>query len=90
MDTTLTAEEVQDIVGNMIVSSANQNINVTYNDIANRLEFEVPAANFVDTNHTYDFSSVAITGGVSLKQEPQEVVVQENLKTLLVLLVVTT
>ena len=54
----------------MIVSSANQNINVTYNDIANRLEFEVPAANFVDTNHTYDFSSVAITGGVSLKLTP--------------------
>ena len=69
-DTTLTAEEVQDIVGNMIDSTANQNINVSYNDIANRLEFEVPAANFVDTNHTYDFSSVAITGGVSLKLTP--------------------
>tara|TARA_R100001443_G_scaffold89100_1_gene95542 strand:+ start:3417 stop:4994 length:1578 start_codon:yes stop_codon:yes gene_type:complete len=48
-DTTLTDEQVQDIVGAMVSGNTETNINVTYDDSSGKLDFAS-----TDTNTTYD------------------------------------
>jgi hypothetical protein len=68
--TTLTQEEVEDIVGGMINNASNTDISVTYNDTAGELEFSYTGAGPTDTNTTYDLSTTAITGGAALLLTP--------------------
>ena len=69
-DTTLTQEEVEDIVGGMIDNSANTGITVTYNDATGNLEYTLSANQISDTNTTYDLGSTAITNGVGIQLTP--------------------
>ena len=70
-DTTLSTENVQDIVGAMIDNSLNTNITVTYDDAANKLTFAGSAGGGGgDDDTTYDFDSSQITGGAGLRLVP--------------------
>tara|TARA_B100000131_G_scaffold315115_1_gene353027 strand:+ start:774 stop:3962 length:3189 start_codon:yes stop_codon:yes gene_type:complete len=70
-DTTLSTENVQDIVGAMIDNSLNTNITVTYDDANNKLLFSGSAGGGgADGDTTYDFDSSQITGGAGLRLVP--------------------
>ena len=69
-DTTLTAEEVEDIVGGMIDNSANTGITVAYNDVTGNIEYSVSSTAVTDADTTYDLTSAQITGGVGLQLIP--------------------
>lgn len=70
LDTTLTPEEVQDIIGDMIDNTANVGITVTYNDATAKLEYNVASSSIVDTDTTYDLQTTTITSGVGLQLVP--------------------
>ena len=69
-DTTLTAEEVEDIVGGMIDNNANSGITVSYNDANGTMEYSVNQQAITDSDTTYDLTSAQITGGVGLQLIP--------------------
>lgn len=69
-DTTLTAEEVEDIVGGMIDNNANSGITVSYNDANGKMEYSVNQQAITDSDTTYDLTSAQITGGVGLQLIP--------------------
>lgn len=69
-DTTLTSEEVEDIVGGMIDNNANTGITVSYNDATGNMEYSVSQQAVVDSDTTYDLTSAQITGGVGLQLIP--------------------
>ena len=69
-DTTLTAEEVEDIVGGMIDNNANSGITVSYNDATGNMEYSVNQQAITDSDTTYDLTSAQITGGVGLQLIP--------------------
>ena len=69
-DTTLTAEEVEDIVGGMIDNNANSGITVSYNDASGKMEYSVNQQAITDSDTTYDLTSAQITGGVGLQLIP--------------------
>lgn len=69
-DTTLTAEEVEDIVGGMIDNNANTGITVSYNDASGKMEYSVNQQAITDSDTTYDLTSAQITGGVGLQLIP--------------------
>ena len=69
-DTTLTAEEVEDIVGGMIDNNANSGITVSYNDANGTMEYTVNQQAITDSDTTYDLTSAQITGGVGVQLIP--------------------